>query len=143
MSLPKNESAFDFSHVGELTGKKYEGTFSVKCMLSIADKRILEIEKSRLTADLQNPTGNLSALGSVVANLRVRVINAPDWFNQSILSLDILDEEVIFELYSECLNKSEEWRSAVKDKAEKKMAEEAGIGAEGNAPKESKASSPQ
>ena len=129
MSLPKNESSFDFSHVGELTGKKYEGTFTVKCMLNIADKRILEIEKSRLTADLQNPTGNLNALGAVVANLRVRVMDAPDWYNQSIMSLDILDEEVIFELYAECLKKSEEWRKSVKEKVVEKS--------EGNAPKES------
>jgi len=120
MSLPKNEATFDFSHVGELTSKKYEGQFTVKCMLNLADKRYLEIEKSRLTADLMNPTGNLSALGAVIANLRVRVVDAPDWFNQAILSLDIMDEEVIFELYSECLKKSEEWREKVKAKTEEK-----------------------
>ena len=130
MSLPKNESSFDFQHTGELTGKKYEGQFTVKCILDLADKRMLEIEKSRLTADLLNPTGNLSALGSVIANLRVRVISAPDWFNQSIVTLKgILDEEVIFELYSKCLDKSEEWRTKVKELAEEKS--------EGNVLKES------
>lgn len=129
MSLPKNESSFDFDHIGELTGKKYEGQFTVKCILDLADKRMLEIEKSRLTADLQNPTGNLSALGSVIANLRVRVMDGPEWFNQSIVTLKILDEEVIFELYRKCLDKSEEWRKKVKEKAEEKT--------EGNVPKES------
>lgn len=129
MGLPKNESGFDFSHVGEVSGKKYEGQFTVKCMLNLADKRIMEIEKSRLTADLQNPTGNLSALGAVVANLRVRIIDGPDWYNQIIMSLDTLDEELIFELYAECLKKSDEWRKSVKEKLEEKS--------EGNAPKES------
>ena len=129
MSLPKNESTFDFEHIGELYGKKYEGQFTVKCVLNLADKRALEIEKSRLTADLLNPTGNLSALGSVIANLRVRVISGPDWFTQAIMTLDILDEEVVFELYGKCLDKSEEWRESVKVKAEEKT--------EGNVPKES------
>ena len=129
MDLPKNESSFDFSHTGELYGKKYEGQFTVKCILNIADKRNLEIEKSRLTADLSNPTDNLSALGSVIANLRVRVVSAPDWFNQAIFTLDILDEEVIFELYSKCLDKSQEWRESIKAKAEEKS--------EGNVLKES------
>lgn len=129
MSLPKNESTFDFEHIGELTNKKYEGQFTVKCVLSLADKRYLEIEKSRLTADLMNPTGNLSALGSVIANLRVRVIEAPDWYNQAIMSLDILDEEVVFELYANCLKKSDEWRESIKKKAEEKS--------EGNVQKES------
>ena len=131
MNLPKKESSFDFDHTGELTGKKYEGQFTVKCILNLADKRNLEIEKSRLTADLMNPTGNLSALGSVIANLRVRVIDGPDWFTQAIYSLDILDEEVVFELYGKCLDKSEEWINEVKGKAEK--AEEK----EGNEQKES------
>ena len=120
MSLPKNEATFDFSHVGEISGKKYDGQFTCKCMLTLGDKRLFEIEKSRLTADLMNPTGNLSAIGSVVANLRVRITEAPDWFNQIIYTLDILDEEVVFEIYSECLKKSEEWREKVKSKAEEK-----------------------
>lgn len=135
MSLPKNEATFDFSYVGDLTSRKYEGQFTVKCVLSIADKRILEIEKSRLTADLQNPTGELSALGTVVANLRVRVMNAPDWFNQLILNLDILDEDLIFELYGKCLAESNEWVDNLKAKAEEKT--------QGNEQKESSTSSPQ
>lgn len=120
MSLPKNEAGFDFEHIGEITGKKYEGQFTCKCILSLADKRILEIEKSRITADLMNPTGDLSALGTVIANLRVRVLDGPDWYNQAISSLDILDEEVIFEVYAKCLGKSEEWRQKIKEKAEEK-----------------------
>ena len=129
MGIPKNESGFDFVHIGEITGKKYDGQFTVKCMLNLADKRMLEIEKSRLTADLQNPTGNLNALGTVIANLRIRIIDAPDWYNQLINNLDTLDEELIFELYTQCLKKSDEWRESVKAKMEEKS--------EGNVPKES------
>lgn len=114
MDLPKNEKSFLFNHTGEITGRKYEGTFTVKCVLNMADKRRLEIEKSSISADLMNPTNNLSAIATVIANLRIRVINAPDWFKQSIQTLDLLDEEVLFELYSTCLNKSEEWLNEVK-----------------------------
>ena len=124
MELPKNESGFLFDHEGELTKRKYVGDFKVKCILSIGDKRILEIEKSQLTVDLSNPTGNLSAIGTVVANLRVRVIDAPDWFKQSIRSLDILDEEVFFELYSKCVEAETEWIKSIKeDVKEKEIAE--------------------
>ena len=114
MDLPKNEKSFLLNHTGELTGRKYEGTFTVKCVLNMADKRRLEIEKSSISADLMNPTNNLSAIATVIANLRVRVVNAPDWFKQSIQTLDLLDEDVFFELYSTCLNKSEEWLNEVK-----------------------------
>ena len=117
MDLPKNEKSFLFDHIGELTGRKYEGTFTVKCILNTAEKRILEIEKSALTADLSNPTGNLSALSTVIGNLRVRVLKSPDWFKQSIATLDLLDEEVLFELYGKALDLEEEWIKEVKGEA--------------------------
>jgi hypothetical protein len=118
MSLPKKEKTFDFRHIGELTGKVYEGQFTTKCILSIGDKRLLEIEKSRLTADLQNPTANLDAVGLVVANLRVRIVEAPDWFKQDILTLDTVDDEVFFEIYGKCLDLQSEWMAEVKKKAQ-------------------------
>jgi len=117
-NLPKNEKSFFFSKEGEVTSHKYEGQFSVKCVLSLADKRLLEIEQSRLSMDLQNPTPNLIAISRVIANLRVRVITAPDWFDQFIGNLDILDENIMFEIYGECLNKSKEWQDELKKKAE-------------------------
>lgn len=117
MDLPKNERSFLFEHTGEISARKYEGTFTVRCVLSMAEKRKLEIERSALSADLQNPTGNLSAISTVVANLRVRVIKSPDWFKQSIMSLDLLDEDVYFELYSKCLEQSEAWIKEVKEAA--------------------------
>jgi hypothetical protein len=83
----------------------------------MAEKRKLEIERSGLSADLTNPTGNLNAISLVVSNLRVRVTDAPDWFKQAIITLDILDEDVLFELYSKSLDKSEEWISEVKKKS--------------------------
>ena len=117
MDLPKNQKSFQLDHTGELTGKRYEGTFTVKCVLNMAEKRKLEIERSGLSADLTNPTGNLNAIALVVSNLRVRVTDAPDWFKQAILSLDIIDEDVLFEVYSKALDKSEEWISEVKKKS--------------------------
>lgn len=124
MELPKNEHSFYFTHEGKLTGRKYEGDFKVKCLLSIADQRVLEIEKSGLTVDLNNPTDNLNAIGSVVSNLRVRVLDAPDWFKQSIRSLDILDEEVLFEIYSKCLEAETKWISDIRESTKKEEIKE-------------------
>jgi hypothetical protein len=117
MDLPKNEKSFALDHVGQTTGKKYQGTFTVKCALSMADKRKLEIEKTSLSADFNNPTAELAAISSIIANLRVKVIDAPDWFKQSIRSLDILDEDVYLEVFDKCFEKSEEWLSEVKAKS--------------------------
>lgn len=119
MNLPKNEKTFHFSKEGEITGFKYEGQFTVKCALSLADKRLIEIEKSRLSVDLMNPTGNLDAISRLIANLRVRVLNGPEWFNQQINTMSILDENIVFEVYSECLKASEDWIKDLKGQSVK------------------------
>ena len=126
MNLPKNEKSFLFSKEGEITLHKYDGQFTVKCVLTAADKRLLEIEQSRLTTDLKNPTANLVALSRVVANLRVRVLKAPDWFNQIIDDLETLDYNILFDVWTECLQASKEWHDELRAKAEPV----------GNAPKE-------
>lgn len=117
MQLPKNEKSFHYKKIGEKTGRVYEGTFTARCVLNMQEKRLLEIEKSTITADLSNPTGNLSAIAEVVANLRIRLIEAPDWFKQCIRSLDLLDEEVYFEVYGKCLESERQWMDEVKAKS--------------------------
>jgi hypothetical protein len=118
MNLPKNEKSFMFSKEGEVTGFKYEGQFSVKCVLTAADKRVLEIEQSRLMVDLKNPTSNLIAISRVVANLRIRVLKAPDWFDQMIGDLETLDDNILFDVWSECLQASQNWHDELKKKSD-------------------------
>lgn len=118
MNLPKNEKSFMFSKEGEVTGFKYEGQFSVKCVLTAADKRVLEIEQSRLMVDLKNPTSNLIAISRVVANLRIRVLKAPDWFDQMIGDLETLDDNILFEVWTQCLEASKEWHDELKKKSD-------------------------
>jgi hypothetical protein len=118
MNLPKNEKTFLFSKAGDVTMFKYEGQFSVKCVLTAADKRMVEIEQSRLSTDLKNPTNNLITISRVVANLRVRVLKSPDWFNQMLGDLETLDDNILFDVWTECVRCSNEWFDELKAKAE-------------------------
>lgn len=118
MDLPKNEKSFMFSKEGEVTGFKYDGQFTVKCVLTAADKRVLEIEQSRLMVDLKNPTSNLIAISRVVANLRIRVLKSPDWFGQMISDLETLDDNILFDVWSECLTASQAWMDELKKKSD-------------------------
>ena len=118
MDLPKNEKSFMFSKEGEVTGFKYEGQFTVKCVLTAADKRVLEIEQSRLMVDLKNPTSNLIAISRVVAGLRIRVLKSPDWFDQMIADLETLDDNILFDVWGECLVASQAWMDELKKKSD-------------------------
>lgn len=117
MDLPKNEAVFDFNYEGATTGKKYDGQFTVVCMLNMARKHALEIEKTRLMADFQNPTDGLFGLAVVLANLRVRVTDAPEWWRQSQGGFNILDEDALVALYDKVMEQEAQWRESLKVKA--------------------------
>ena len=114
MDLPHNEKTFEFSHVGTTTGRKYDGKFTVKCVLNMFDKREIELEKSRLQADVANPTNLLSSLSHILANLRIRIIKAPTWWEQSLGGFDIMDEDVIIALFDKVMEQEDTWHKELK-----------------------------
>lgn len=131
MDLPKNEATFDFKEVGETTGKSYDGRFTCLCVLNMGKKHQLELEKTRLMSDFVNPTDGLYGIATILANLRVKLTDSPNWWKQSNGGLDIEDEDVLVKLYQVVLTKETEWREAVKKKAQE-------VAPQGNAPTESK-----
>ena len=125
MELPKNEATFNFSEEGDTTFKTWEGDFTVVCVPNVLQKRAIEIEKARLMADLGNPTGKLAGLAEVLANLRVRVLESPEWWRNSGGGYNLQDENVLVALYEKAMAEEIEWRNKVR-KAAKPEEEELG-----------------
>jgi len=125
-ALPKNERTFTINKVGADTGHKYEGTFTVRCILDMGGKHAEELEKTRLMADYANPSNGLWGIATTLSKLRGRIVDSPDWWKQSDGGTNILDEDVILFMYDECKRLEKEWRDdldkkveAVKEKTEK------------------------
>lgn len=110
MDLPKNEAVFDFDYTSEL-GKKYEGRFTVLCLLDMGQKHRLEIEKTRLLGNHQNPTESLTGIAIVLATLRVKIIDAPEWWKQSNGGFSIKDEDALVMLFDKVQAAEAEWRT--------------------------------
>jgi hypothetical protein len=117
MELPKNESVFDIQVEGDTTFKKYEGQFTVRCVLSMGQKHGMELEKTRLLGNHANPSEELLGLAIIFANLRAKVIDGPEWWKQSNGGVTIKDENVLVELYNQVEKAENEWRSKVKEMA--------------------------
>lgn len=115
MDLPKNEAVFDFEYNGLTTGKKYDGQFTVVCVLNMARKHALEIEKTRLMADFQNPTQGLIGIAVVLANLRVRIVDGPEWWKQSQGGSSILDDDALVALYDKVMEQESQWKNRLKE----------------------------
>jgi len=137
--LPPNEKSFDFSEIGNTTGLKYEGRFKCKCVLDIAGKHALELEKTRLMADFANPTGGLEGIALTIATIRAKLVDWPAWWEETNRGLAVRDENVIMELYDSVVEEEIKWRAALKAQAEAKIeapSDEASV-SEGNEQRES------
>lgn len=119
MDLPSKEAAFDFDHTGADTGKRYEGQFKVLCLLDMGQKHRLELEKTRLLGNYANPTDGLAGIAIILANLRVKVLDAPEWWKQSNGGYNIQDEDALVALYDKVLAAEVEWRSKMIEKGKK------------------------
>ena len=124
MDLPSKERTFDFEHVGEITGKKYEGRFTVLCALNIAQKHLLALEKTRLLGSYENPTDDLMALAIILSNLRIKVVDGPEWWKQSNGGNLIEDEDALIALFKKVEEAESQWRADIKKKAQEKTQQE-------------------
>lgn len=119
MDLPSKEKTFDFQHTGETTGKEYVGRFTVLCVLNVGQKHALSLEKTRLLGNYQNPTDDLAGLAIILANLRAKVVEAPEWWKQSQGGALIEDEDALVVLYRKIQEAEFEWKEELKKKSQK------------------------
>lgn len=119
MELPKNEATFTFEHTGQATGQEYKGQFTVLCVLNMAQKHAMELEKTRLMGNYITPTAGLEGIATVLATLRAKIVKAPDWWTQSTGGLEILDEDALVVLYNKIEESEKEWRTKLKEKGKK------------------------
>jgi hypothetical protein len=117
MDLPSKESQFELDFTSEESGKRYEGRFTVLCRLDIGQKHRLELEKSKLLGTFPNPTNTLASLAMILANLRVRIIDSPDWWKQSNGGYLVEDEDALVALFEQVLAAEDTWRANLKEKA--------------------------
>lgn len=118
MDLPSKENTFDFEHVGEDTGKEYNGRFTVLCTLTVGQKHALALEKTRLLGNYANPTDDLAGLAIILANLRAKIIDAPEWWKQSNGGNNIEDESTLVSLYRHLQEAELKWKENLKKKTQ-------------------------
>jgi hypothetical protein len=119
MDLPSKEKTFDFDHVGQEIGKEYKGRFTVLCVLNVGQKHSLALEKTRLLGNYLNPTDDLAGLAIILANLRAKIIDAPEWWKQSNGGAAIEDEDALVALYRKVQEAEFEWKEELKKKTQK------------------------
>jgi hypothetical protein len=112
----------NFSEVGSETGSIFEGKFKVKTLLSRRDQFVSD-EKRRfvLGNDSQAAPPALQGEAYMIAELSVRILEAPAWWTNSNSGLDLVDENLIPLLFEACLKEEKKRKEELKDKAKKAL----------------------
>ena len=116
MDFPSLEKTFYLDFTTEF-GNRYEGTFTVKCLLNIGEKHRLELEKSRLLGSSTNPTDDLYSLSLVVAACRAKIISGPNWWTQSKGGELLVEEDLLGTVYAKVQDAEQEWKADLIKKA--------------------------
>jgi hypothetical protein len=115
--LPKNEKSFHISVEGEITGERYEGTFACVCVPWGGLRNKIARDEIRETGDLDNISEELFLRSRWLANVQNRLVSWPEWWAGCQQGSRLLDDNVLKEVYDQCIEAEVEWRNAVKNKA--------------------------
>ncbi|MDQ6989348.1 MAG: hypothetical protein Q9M19_05645 [Mariprofundaceae bacterium] len=141
MNLPTKERTFYFDHKDEY-GERREGNFTVKCRLTMRERQVMELYKSRIVGGHTAPTDALTGISVMVATLNTHITEAPEWWKQSDSGLDLEDETIVVDLFNQLTTEQLAWRDELTQYAidKTKAAKEAldGETSSGNGPVETK-----
>jgi hemolysin activation/secretion protein len=117
--LPSNEYSFSLSAQGEKTKQKFEGSFTVKCLLS--NKELIEVG---LRTDAYNngsqsvSTTGVGLMNRAIAYLEVAITKAPSWWKDSDSGRELLDRNVLYEVYNKALDAEKVYDERISKAAE-------------------------
>lgn len=117
MDLPKNEYTFQFNERGERTKKIYDGSFTVRCLLTMEDIRRVGIKLDILNGGSQTLPPGVGLLNRAFAELDIRIIKAPSWWKDANDGRDMFDTNVILEVFNKALDAERNWDERVTEAA--------------------------
>lgn len=121
-TLPSMETTFTIDVKGSDTGQQYQGTFTYKRPNLRARSNAAKLA-ARLNEDLVNLDSDMKFTHQILAELRFSLIQTPEWWQKSDFGLELFDENVIFEIYKNCVAFEKDWTDKVWGKQEEKKAE--------------------
>lgn len=140
MAEDANSEPLSISVIGETSEETYKGDFRFKLRLSHRDHLAKDQRRRELLGAQTGPaTERALSTSMILAELFVRVIDAPAWFREADNGLDLVDDNVIGTLYDkidERLKEKETQKKKAAKDAKKKLKEElkAELKAEGELP---------
>lgn len=111
-SLPSMEHTFSLELKGSSTGQVWTGKFTYK-RPNIGMQSEIAKTTAKLNEDLKNLDENMQFLHKILATLRHTLVDAPQWWVDSMFGIEFYDTNIIFELYKNTQDFEDEWYEKV------------------------------
>lgn len=109
-------ATFSISTNGETTGRLYNGKFTVKTFISRRDLfRVDELRRQLLGFNAAE--SNLNGEAIMFGQLSVRIVEAPSWWTEAGGGLDLIDANVVGEVFKLTMEAEENARKEVSEEA--------------------------
>lgn len=113
------DQAFTVSVVGEVSGETFRGEFRAVRFLTHRQQLILDQKRRELLGGSPDQAGvRAKNQAEIFAQLSVRIVQAPRWWLESGNGMDLIDDNVMVEVFNGALKVEEEALEEMKKKAE-------------------------
>lgn len=121
MSNEKHE-AFEVNLVGNISGQTWIGKFRAKPCLTWRDR----INIDRTYRELVGGTGNtddvgVAAMAKIVSQLSFRLTETPQWWKEAQGGLDLIDSNVIEEVFQKAKDIEEQYYKKLEEETNKNI----------------------
>lgn len=103
--MPNNDAvSFSVDIIGDFTGDKWVGQFKAKPRLSYRDQlKEDQIRRELLGKDPDQASAEAKNYSRLFAGLTVRLVDAPKWWAEYNDGLDLLDDNLIVDIYEKTM----------------------------------------
>ncbi len=125
MSFGADITSFSVNIIGDKTGKQWVGDFKVKTLLSHRDDFMRDMKRREFLGPINPQLADAYTLNAAEAfgELSVRIVEAPAFWKESGGGLDLIDNNVVREIYNQAMAAEKAVLDKVKAEAEKSKEE--------------------
>lgn len=118
MSLPSFTSSVVVDVEGDVTRSRWTGTFQVKRVVTHQDRFDIEKFFKIYLPDAKDASDTIRNRATALAELRVRVVSGPSWWEGTAYGLESVDVSHIYDLLSKCAEATAQWHKELAEQVQ-------------------------
>lgn len=117
---------FTFTCFGEISQQTWAGEFTVKPILSFSAIAAVDVDRRRFIGNPENEGAvpeEIRSIAAMISQIKYRVMKAPSWLLESNYLADMVDGNVLVELFKKVIEVEDVYRQKLSKKADADMEE--------------------